>query len=146
MLTMAPPCCAAQSGGGDLDAEESPCEVDAEDARPRGLVRVLDRRRRILDACVVDEHVQGAERLLGGKHSGGPRALVGDVEAGEAGTGPELVGESGAAVGIDVADHHVRSLRVEGTHVAGALAAGPTGHEHGLVVEAGHQLILRSGG
>ncbi len=84
-----------------------------------------------------------AEGALGGQHGGGPRALVGDVEAGEASAGPELVGESGAACGVDAADHHVRSLRVKGAHVARALAAGPTGHEHGLVVEAGHRMFLR---
>jgi hypothetical protein len=32
---------------------------------------------------------------------------------------------------------------VKGAYVAGALAAGSTRHEHGLVVEAGHQMVLR---
>src|SRR5690606_9651370 len=97
-------------------------------------------------ARVVDEHVQGAEGVLGGVHGGGPRALVPDVEAHEASAGPELVDQSGTTFGVEAADHHVRSLRVEGAHVARALTAGPTGHEHGLVVETGHEKVLRHGG
>nr|BFF18020.1 hypothetical protein GCM10025730_15410 [Promicromonospora thailandica] len=59
---------------------------------------------------------------------------------------PELVDQGGATLLVEAGDHDVRALRVEGAHVAGALAAGAAGHEHGLVVEAGHGVLLRCRG
>ena len=67
-----------------------------------------------------------------------PAGLGGDIEMDEPGSVPQLGGHLPARVVEDVGDHDACSFPGEELGLAGALAAGPAGHQGDPAVKLSH--------
>ena len=113
-----------------LDAERGAEQVDLELLAHLGRVEVDDQAGD-LDACVVDDDVEPAGALDGGRDGSLPARVVGDVEMDRGVTVSERLGDLAGELVLDVGDDDGGARGGERLGHALAEALGATGHQRG---------------
>jgi hypothetical protein len=123
---------------GGLSANEGAGEIDVQHAPPR-IVAVLQERRAVDDAGVVDMNVQSAEALHRMVDGGLCGSGISDIERLEHGS-PPVAREGGdgldGGIRIGIGHHHACALGCEAFGDRPADALGGSGDESDLVFEA----------
>jgi len=123
-----------------LHAEEGAADVDRDHLVEHGGVLLFQGRDLALDAGVVEEHVDAAERVDRRLHVGGDVLLLADVGPGDgdAAAATQRVARGVQALLVDIHQQHRRAFLEEAFGDLLADATGPAGDHRDLVLQAFH--------